>query len=85
MGLEIGFVCMPVSEGPPLTQGSEQRDCCLCSCAVWVAPSSVELIKDREVKFYCIPCAEKTMKAGDILLPPTPKQEHEISLRDRRN
>ena len=73
--------CMRVADctdGPAL--GSKVRSCSVCNRAVYVAPSGLKMVKERNLKIVCLDyCVPKKVRQ----MPPTPEQLQEI-LDDRR-
>lgn len=75
---EPGFiVCYRVSYGREPTAGSTITNCSTCDAAIWIAPTSVQLMAEYEAKVICVECA---LAADPNMLPqpPTPEQIREI-------
>ncbi len=50
--------CHTVAELPtPSVPDARQQPCADCSELIWVAPSSLEVMAQREVDAVCIPCS----------------------------
>lgn len=83
---EAVLVCSP-TEGRASSSvpGSARRHCARCEREVFVAPSSLTLMRRyRQVTVICVPCAERMPPPRDAWAPLTPQQLREIidGLRD---
>jgi hypothetical protein len=82
--------CVPVDDGGFVIQGSVIRSCNDCTCRIWVAPSSFEIVAEMGATLLCIPCTDARIMLETIpvefrSLPPTPAQLAEIEKeRERR-
>lgn len=69
---ELTVVCMRV-EGPLgryVVPGSEIRLCGRCGAEVFVAPSSLELLKTQAFKIACMECVSvEELDAGKVEMP----------------
>lgn len=51
------LVCVPVLPGVRVVKGSHTRRCALCNGYVWVAPSGLQMLRERPAcRIGCVPC-----------------------------
>lgn len=89
---DLIVVCMPVAAKKRVVAGSGQTTCSRCGALVWVAPTSLKVIADRNVvpAFLCFPgcaqadAAERGIDLAEAMAAPTPEQIAEIIKDDLR-
>ncbi len=72
------LICRRVSAGPPPIAGAMPSNCTGCDAAIWIAPSSLQLIIDGDLQPVCQDCARQEGFDMSKMDPPTPSQLEEI-------
>lgn len=85
------IACVRVDSNGVVTLGSVQRSCTDCGAAIWVAPTGLEIIKDKGAVPVCLACLGKRVEADGSpeAMPISPAQLAEalatLSHHRRRN
>jgi hypothetical protein len=64
---DIVIACWPVARAGRVVADSVIGSCSVCDAAIWVAPSSIDLMARNNVRTICMPCAEEVFPADEVV------------------